>query len=509
MLTFSRAAATEFKKRLVGLIGNAAHFVEITTFHSYSFDLLGRLGSLEGVENAVQKAADRISQGEVEQGKITKSVLVIDEAQDMACDEFSLALALMEHNEGMRLIAVGDDDQNIFAFRGANSGFLRSLVTEHGATQYEMSDNFRSNAAVVSLANAFAATIRQRMKKEPIRAVHTDPGKVCITRHYCGHMEEAIVQQILATSGGERCCLLTTTNDEALQLTGLLLKKGVRASLIQSMEHFRLYDLLEVRHFLKWLDAMQKSPIISDEAWETARTRLERQYATSSCLENCKRLLRDFEVTHKEKYRSDLENFIRESAYNDFSAVEGAPVTVSTIHKAKGREFDKVYMLLNGINAATDDDRRTLYVGMTRAKKELYIHCNTALFASPAIRSVRGLAYVEDRNTYAEPEEIALQLTHRDVVLDFFKGKKGYIFGLRAGEPLCFTPGDRELHAWVNGKAMPVVRYSKAFRERLKRLTDRRYRPYSSKIRFILAWKGKEDAEETAIVLPDIVLRRD
>ena len=96
--------------------------------------------------------------------------------------------------------------------------------------QFETSRVFLASMRVlaetdsVSLANAFAATIRQRMKKEPIRAVHTDPGKVCITRHYCGHMEEAIVQQILATSGGERCCLLTTTNDEALQLTGLLLK---------------------------------------------------------------------------------------------------------------------------------------------------------------------------------------------------------------------------------------------------------------------------------------------
>ena len=38
MLTFSRAAATEFKQRLMGLIGNAAHFVEIKTFHSYCFD---------------------------------------------------------------------------------------------------------------------------------------------------------------------------------------------------------------------------------------------------------------------------------------------------------------------------------------------------------------------------------------------------------------------------------------------------------------------------------------
>ena len=40
MLTFSRAAATEFKQRLMELIGNAAHFVEIKTFHSYCFDLL-------------------------------------------------------------------------------------------------------------------------------------------------------------------------------------------------------------------------------------------------------------------------------------------------------------------------------------------------------------------------------------------------------------------------------------------------------------------------------------
>ena len=39
MLTFSRAAATEFKQRLMERIGNAAHFIEIKRFHSYCFDL--------------------------------------------------------------------------------------------------------------------------------------------------------------------------------------------------------------------------------------------------------------------------------------------------------------------------------------------------------------------------------------------------------------------------------------------------------------------------------------
>ena len=67
MLTFSRAAATEFKKRLLSLIGNAANFVEIKTFHSYCFDLLGKIGSLEGVEDVVKNAAELIRNGEVEQ----------------------------------------------------------------------------------------------------------------------------------------------------------------------------------------------------------------------------------------------------------------------------------------------------------------------------------------------------------------------------------------------------------------------------------------------------------
>ena len=51
MLTFSRAAATEFKKRLLKLIGNAANFIEIKTFHSYCFDLLGKVGTLEKSAN--------------------------------------------------------------------------------------------------------------------------------------------------------------------------------------------------------------------------------------------------------------------------------------------------------------------------------------------------------------------------------------------------------------------------------------------------------------------------
>ncbi|MCK5104449.1 MAG: AAA family ATPase, partial [Cyclobacteriaceae bacterium] len=114
MLTFSRAATSEFKKRLLELIGNAANFIEIKTFHSYCFDLLGRVGSIEKSDKIIQSTTERIINGEVEINRITKTVLVIDEAQDMDVYEFGLVKALMDKNEEMRVIAVGDDDQNIY-----------------------------------------------------------------------------------------------------------------------------------------------------------------------------------------------------------------------------------------------------------------------------------------------------------------------------------------------------------------------------------------------------------
>src|SRR5690606_24530910 len=83
MITFSRAAATEFKKRLLKLIRNAANYIEIKTFHSYCFDLLGRVGSLEKSGEILKRTIQQIQQNEVEASRITKTVLVIDEAQDM------------------------------------------------------------------------------------------------------------------------------------------------------------------------------------------------------------------------------------------------------------------------------------------------------------------------------------------------------------------------------------------------------------------------------------------
>lgn len=236
MLTFSRAAATEFKQRLMQLIGNAAHFVEIKTFHSYCFDLLGRVGNLDEAGDVVKQAAEMINNGEVEPNRISKTVLVIDEAQDMSKDDYALVSALMKANEEMRVIAVGDDDQNIYEFRGSNSRYLYELTQTEHSRFIEMTENYRSLRHIVDAANDFARNIRQRIKSTPIISMSQEDGEVRIVKHPYEIQEKKVymyqpiledVTRLLGSNASkeadassrkknETISILTQTNEEAV-----------------------------------------------------------------------------------------------------------------------------------------------------------------------------------------------------------------------------------------------------------------------------------------------------
>lgn len=505
MVTFSRAAATEFKKRLIALIGNAANFVEIKTFHSYCFDLLGKIGNLDGAKNVVRDATLMVANGEVERGKITKSVLVIDEAQDMDANEFALIRALMQNNDGMRVIAVGDDDQNIYEFRGSDSAYMRSLIDEYGATRYELLENYRSKANIVALANRFAEGIEKRIKHDPIKAAQTENGIVQIVRHTSDNLEFPIVRQISEVHHGGRACVMTWTNDEALRVLGLLTRNGIRAKLIQSLDGIRLRNLVEVRFFLRVIDRSLKSPVIGKDLWNTAKSELARVYSDSTCLENVQNMISEFEKTNTfMKYRTDLEEFINESQLEDFFTDDRETVFVSTIHKSKGREFDSVWLLLNHINLMGDAEKRVLYVGMTRAKTNLYIHCNNGIFDE---YQIPGVEKIDDKVQYPEPKEITIQLTHRDVFLSFFKDKKKMIFRLHSGMPLTVDNG--VLYAKIDGVSAKVAKLSKARMAELDRLSAKGYHPCGGEVRFVVAWKGEDDTEETAVLLPNLHFTKD
>lgn len=503
MLTFSRAAATEFKMRLIELIGNAAYFVDIKTFHSYSFDILGKIGNLTDSQDVVKRAVEAINQNEVEQGKITKTVLVIDEAQDMDENEYALVRALMHYNEDMRVIAVGDDDQNIYEFRGSSSSYFRSLMTQDQAIKYEMVENYRSAKTIVELANQFVHHITSRMKKSPIHSMFAEVGVVELVRHQSNNLEIPVVQNILNVRPTGKTCILTNTNEEALRLVGLLRQHQLPAKLIQSLDGFRFYDLAEVRYFMKVIRIKLTSPMISNELWENSKEQTQQHFQKSTCLPIIRQFFLTFEKINNKKYFTDLQEFTNESQIEDFLEDEKNTIFVSTIHKAKGREFDTVFLMLNQVNVSEDADFRKIYVGMTRAKKELYIHCNNDLFKGIHFS---GMRETRDNNIYPEPQQIILQLTHRDVFLGFFKDKKKQIFSLSSGSSLFLVKYD--FFAEINGQKFCVARLSKAFAEYYEGLRGKGYEYVSSRVRFIVAWKGEDDTEESAVILPELVMQK-
>ena len=469
MLTFSRAAATEFKKRLIDLVGNAAHYVEIKTFHSYSFDLIGKQGNLDEAKDVVRRAAEMIENGEVEQSKIAKSVLVIDEAQDMGADDFRLVQALMHQNEEMRVIAVGDDDQNIYAFRGSDSRYMQSLVSEEGAKLYEMTDNYRSSKVVVDCANRFVQRIPSRMKRTPIQSATGKDGKVLALKS----LPDAEIKVQGSTA------ILTRTNEETMQVAYELEQRGLHATVAQSMGGFRFCNLAEVRYFLKYLDRNEIS--ISKEKWQEAKQRTFETYASSTCLNVIKHFFADFEATRQVYYRSDLREFIFESNIEDFIAADDQSVFVSTIHKAKGREFDTVYLLSPVPDGRDINDMRAYYVGLTRAKRNLYLVTNPP----------------------TEYLSISIALNMRDVWLDFFKGRKDIVLRLRSGDCLQYKDG-----YLLNENKTNVAALSASGKDKLKVWTDKDYEVTSAKVSYTLAWKPQDSETEYAVCLANVVLSK-
>ena len=500
MLTFSRASAIEFKQRLMELIGNAAHFVEIKTFHSYCFDLLGRIGNLDDAKDVVARAAQMIANGEVEPNRIAKTVLVIDEAQDMSQEEYALICALMTANEEMRVIAVGDDDQNIFEFRGSHSRYMSQLIRNTGGKFVEMTENYRSSSHVVSFANAFVSGIRERLKATPLISMNKKDGFVSIHHHLSHTMYQPLVEDLMSHHGQGTTCVLAQTNEEAVILVALLRKHGLSSKLVQSMDGFRFWNMAEVRMFIKLIDKDTHSPLIPENVWEKAKMKTYEKYADSLSLRYLQRCILLFEQTNKAKYITDLKEFVFESSVEDFCDLSGADVVVSTIHKAKGREFDDVYMLITEPQHLTDEVLRRYYVGATRAKERLFIHTDC-----PAFDSMPANEHHICQQQYGMPDEIILQLSHRDVNLSFFKSRKKEILALRAGQELRFSNN----YFYDFRSDIPIAQLSQKMQSDLRLWAEKRYEVIAASIRFIVAWRPKDapKEEEHAILLIDLTLK--
>lgn len=87
-------------------------------------------------------------------------VLCVDEAQDL--NPAQVAMLEVAHKAGTRIIAVGDEKQAIYGFRGANTKSIQDLLKRFNMKETPLSITYRCSQAVVNLAKAFVPAIEAR-----------------------------------------------------------------------------------------------------------------------------------------------------------------------------------------------------------------------------------------------------------------------------------------------------------------------------------------------------------
>ena len=184
-LAYNRHAAVEIRRRLAELIGDDARGVIALTCHALAMRLVGasfsgrahRLDDLDFRE-VMRRAADLL-RGEGlppdEADEFRMRLLggfrwiLVDEYQDIGAEQYALisglaGRAVSETDDKLSLFAVGDDDQNIYAFNGSSVEFIRRFEEDYDARPTYLSDNYRSTSNIISAANAVIEPARERMK---------------------------------------------------------------------------------------------------------------------------------------------------------------------------------------------------------------------------------------------------------------------------------------------------------------------------------------------------------
>ena len=109
--------------------------------------------------------------------------ILVDEYQDIDRPQYELISAIAgktldDPDFKLSILAVGDDDQNIYAFRGTNVEFIRRFRQDYDADVHYLVENYRSTRYITEAANQFIACNTDRMKTEhPIRVDRH--GKCC------------------------------------------------------------------------------------------------------------------------------------------------------------------------------------------------------------------------------------------------------------------------------------------------------------------------------------------
>jgi len=274
-------------------------------------------------------------------------VLLLDEGQDMNPAMLSIFMS-----QKVTRVIVGDPHQQIYMFRGA----VNALDIVSPSHTYFLTQSFRFGPEIAFLANKCLVSLKQKdsmtlvggRKLDSFCATNIDPKKQVA---YIGRTNLGIFEKLNKLMfGGDA-------------------KK--RIGLIGGTESYSFDDYLDIFYLMTGQDKKMKK----FKAWKSYAQ--FKAFATN---------VGDIELLSKiniiEKFGNRLPNIIEKIKSACCKDSKMADVVLSTVHKAKGLEFDTVVLLNDfpdftdvfGTVVVSEDEKNLIYVAITRAKTSLVMN---------------------------------------------------------------------------------------------------------------------------------------
>jgi len=219
-------------------------------------------------------------------------------------------------------------------------------------------------------------------------------------------------------------------------------------------------------------------------------------------------LLTKFDISNPDKkLLIEWREFCREINMEDAIKPDSESIIISTMHKAKGKEYDHVIMLVEDYVYASDESRRLLYVASTRAKKTLHIHTNVSFYDKIQSDYITWSTYTKE---LSEPMEYEIILRHKHIQLNSLKYPEplSILKTIKTGDQL-----EKDVKVFGSNEAPGLgikskgnlLLFSKSFiAEHYKPMLKKGYEINDAKAEYIVYWYNKNDAKEYKIVLPKL-----
>ncbi len=411
-ITFTRKAAQEMRERLAKISEEKAKLLNIHTFHSLCFSILKenyeRAGlsqdftvmseqekALHNDEKILENALgfDDLIQLSVKLLTENEDILnlyrnrfqynFVDEYQDIDENQYKLIRLLVPENGN--IFVIGDPNQAIYGFRGGDAKFFNNFTEDYPSTQIiNLKNNYRSTNCIVDASNQMINSfniISMYDKPHEKITIHTAPSDKAEAEFVASTIENLIGGHSFFSLDSQRSegqesnysfsdfAILYRTSSQLPLIIEAVKRTGMP---FVNLSNDLLCEKKAVRSFLNNL----KDDKTVSEQFEASYDKLAEE--TDEYILN---YLQNLAKIHNNK-----NEFIHEVSFlteADTLDKRSDRITLMTLHSAKGLEFKCVFIvgLENDIlplyrakePQEIEEERRLLYVGMTRAKERLFL----------------------------------------------------------------------------------------------------------------------------------------